>query len=575
MGITANIQSRIQRWFSGDKAAKVDELKRGHDLENRNFNQFSGVSGYAELSHTLQLEDSLMQRMADYEEMDDYPEIGSALDIYADDGTIPDAHHNKSIWPTAEDKVVRVILDDLIEKRLRMEEDVYALTRTIAKYGNAYGEILADDEGVVGLNFLPPPTMRRIETKKGVLLGFMQDLTGNFSVNAQDFLMMLRNEKEAPAGTIVFHPWELVHWRLQGKDPQGVYGHSILDTARWIWRRLVMAEDSALVYKLTRAPARFAFYVEVGDLPPAQAVAYVNQVKAQYKKKKLFQQNNGKLDFKYNPLSPDEDFWIPTRAGQDSTRIDVVSGPDYQAVEDLEYFRGKLFSALKVPRSYLGFNDGESKASLAQEDARFARTVMRIQREVRNGLKHVCRMHLAALNIDPDQIKFDLKMSQPSSIFEMAQIEMLNARADAAERLNEYFPKEWVLENVFEFSKDDALYVRNAKESQDQEKMISDARTQQRIADEFPDADIEERQVEREGPEGGEEEQETEFRVGQSEARITKKINAMSRRLDALVEKNKDLMDKSSTAVQRLDEIAPMIKEARRDIRLARNRKTG
>ena len=575
MGITSNIQNRIRRWFSGDKTARVDELKRGADLENRNFSSvYSGVSGYADLSNSLRMGESMLQRMVDYEEMDDYPEIGSALDIYADDGTIPDHHHNKSVWPTAEDKVVRVILEDLLEKRLRIEEDVYSITRTVAKYGNAYAEILADDQGVVGLNYLPPPTMRRIETKKGILLGFLQDTQGNFAVNTQEFEGYLRNEKETPEGCVVFHPWEIVHWRLQGKDPQSVYGHSVLDSARWIWRRLVMAEDSALVYKLTRAPARFAFFVEVGDLPPAQAVSYVNQVKNQYKKKKLFSQSTGKLDFKYNPLSPDEDFWVPTRAGQDSTRIEVISGPDYQAVEDLEYFRGKLFSALKVPRSYLGFNDGESKASLAQEDARFARTVMRIQREIRNGLKTVCRMHLAALNVDPDQIKFDVKMTQPSSIFEMSQIELMNARADAAERLSNYFPQEWVLENVFEFSKDDALYVRQAKENQEQEKMLNDARTQQRIADEYPDASVEEKVTEREGEEGAGGETETEFKVGNQES-IDRRMKAMSKRLDALVEKNKDLLDKSAKAVQRLDEIAPLVKETRRELRLARNRKTG
>ncbi len=217
-----------------------------------------------------------------------------------------------------------------------------------------------------------------------------------------------------------------------------------------------------------------------------------------------------------------------------------------------------------------------AEASLAQEDARFARTVMRIQREIRNGIKTVCRMHLAALNVDPDQIMFDVKMTQPSGIFEMTQIELMNARADAADRLQTYFPQEWVLENVFEFSKDDALYVRQAKENQEQEKMLGDARTQQRIADEYPDANVEEKVTEREGgdEDGAGDEKETEFKVGNQES-FNRRMNGMAKRLDALVEKHKDLLDKSTTAVRRLDEIAPLVKETRREIRLARNKKTG
>ena len=231
------------------------------------------------------MDEGLLQRYADYEEMDDYPEIGAALDIYGDDATIPDIHHNRSIWPIAEDRVVRVILSDLLDKRLRIDEDVYSIARTLAKYGNAYAEILANENGVVEL--FASATMRRIETKKGSLLGFLQDPSGKFALSANEFIEVLEGRAQAK-GVTAFAPYEVVHFRLLGKNVQSVYGHSILDAARWVWRRLVMAEDSALVYKLTRAPARFAFYVDVGDMPPAQAVSYVNQVKQSYKKKSIF-----------------------------------------------------------------------------------------------------------------------------------------------------------------------------------------------------------------------------------------------------------------------------------------------
>ena len=244
----------------------------------------------------------------------------------------------------------------MMHKRVRIEEEIYGLTRTLTKYGNCFSEIIADKSGVIGLNFLPPPTVRRIETDKGTLVGYVQDPNGQFGLSTSAAKKAIETNQATVDGAIVFEPWEVVHWRIMGKSMSSCYGFSILDPVRWVWRRLVMAEDSALVYKLTRSPARFAFYVDVGDLPPAQAVSYVNQVKSQYKKKKFINNSTGKLDFRVNPLGADEDFWIPSRAGQESTRIDVISGPDYQAVEDLEYFRSKLFSGLKVPKSYLGLD---------------------------------------------------------------------------------------------------------------------------------------------------------------------------------------------------------------------------
>lgn len=563
MGIVNNIQGRISGWFKADKQADVANLKKGEDLSAYSNGGSGGIGdsgGYDALQHSLRMDEGLLQRFSDYEEMDDYPEIGSALDIYGDDATIPDATHNKSVWVTSKDRIVREILDDLFTKRLRVEEDVYSLARTLAKYGNAYGEILADETGVVGVNYLPPATVRRIETNKGSLLGFAQDTSGRFSISKGDFSDLLTGKKKA-AGMIPFEPWEVVHWRMMGKNIQSVYGHSVLDAARWIWRRLVMAEDSALVYKLTRAPARFAFYVDVGDMPPAQAVAYVNQVKSGYKKKKVFRQSSGKLDFRHNPMSPDEDFWVPTRNGQESTRIDVISGPDYQAVEDLEYFRGKLFSAIKVPRSYLGFGgEGSSRAALSQEDVRFARTVMRLQREVRNGYKEICRVHLAALGIDPDQIEFDVKMSVPSAIFELAQLELLNARADAAQRLETYFPKEWLLQNVFEFSQDDALFVIGQKKAEVEKAAVDSAQTQQKLMRDFPE-------VAQAGM------------IPPEAAPMEASLDDIMARLDVLVDKHKDLEDTSSTVVKRLDEISPMVKDTQRNLRLrkfnATKRNTG
>lgn len=496
MGLTKEALNKIRGWYAGsDRDAALGDLKRGEEKASvgaTGYHSFNS-SGYDSLSSTLRLENSIMERYADYEEMDDYPEIGSALDIYADDATIPDSlsGHTVSIKSKSDDVVSA--LEDMLHNKIRIDEEIWPLARTLIKYGNAYAELLVSEAGVLGINTLPPATVRRLETEKGTLKGFLQDSSGKFGVDRASAIKALEDPNGARLvkGTqgILFEPAEVVHWRLRGKDLSSEYGHSVLDAARWIWRRLVMAEDSALVYKLTRSPSRFAFYVDVGDLPSGQAMAYVNQVKQQFKKKKLFNPTTGRLDFRNNPLSPDEDFFIPTRGGQESTRIDIIQGADSQSVADLEYFRNKLFAALKVPKSYLGADSMTNRASLSQEDVRFARTVMRVQRELRNGLRAICRTHLAIVGIDPDTVSFDVKMALPSSIFEMQQIELRNAQADNARSLMEFFPRPWVMERVFDLPRDEAESLMREKQAEAGEKLKGYAQQQIDLKREFPGVD--------------------------------------------------------------------------------------
>lgn len=244
-----------------------------------------------------------------------------------------------------------------------------------------------------------------------------------------------------------------------------VVHNSVLEAARWIWKRLMLLEDSALLYRLTRAPERFAFYVDVGNLPPAEALAYVNRVRQQYKKRRFVNPTTGKLDFSFDALSQDEDFFLPTRQGQEGTRIDVLSGPQWQHMDDIEYFQGKMFSAIKIPKAYLQQDDNTARAVLSSEDVRFARTVLRIQRELRNGLGKVCRVHMAALGMDPQAYDYEVHMTVPSSIYELAQLEVRNAQADLASRMREFVSLEWIYKEVFDLSDDAIKLIYQQRES--------------------------------------------------------------------------------------------------------------
>lgn len=390
----------------------------------------------------------------------------TAIDIFADDATQTDSVTNRTMWITSSDKRIQEILDDeLLQKRLVIDEEIWEIARTLVKYGNDYEEILLGPDGVVGFNFLPPATVRRVEDAKGNLLGFLQDFKERFQLSPQDFLNLLKKQMKGGGPSedpndpnyamAALEDWEVVHFRLRSKYRRSVYGYSVLEPARWIWKRLTILEDAAILFRLTKAVERFAFYIDVGDMPPAEALAYVNRVRQQYRKKKYVNPTTGKLELRFDALAQDEDFFVPSRGGQEGTRIDVVGAPQWQHMDDIEYFRDKMFSAIKVPKAYLSQEQGVARAVLSSEDVRFARSVLRVQRELKNGIRRVCKIHLMAKNIDPTSVDFEVWMTVPSAIFELAQLEVRNARADLAARMNDFVSLHWILKNVFGLPEED------------------------------------------------------------------------------------------------------------------------
>jgi hypothetical protein len=232
-----------------------------------------------------------------------------------------------------------------------------------------------------------------------------------------------------------------------------MYGIGLLEPARWVWRRLTLLEDAALISRLARAPSRFAFYVEVGKMPTQRAEKYLDEIRRKMKKRKFVNPKTGKLDLRYNPLATDEDFFLPVRESREIVRADVLNTPQWTGVEDIEYFRNKLHAALMVPRAYLGYDENmPSRATLSQEDVRFARSVLRLQKEYRNGIVQVSKVHLASQGIDPAYVDFQLAMTVPSSIFELAQLEVQNTRAQFAQMMGEMVSKHWILSKIFGMS---------------------------------------------------------------------------------------------------------------------------
>lgn len=311
------------------------------------------------------LQEDLLTRYADYEDADEVPELSAALDIVSDDATQTDQLTGKIVHIKSEDPRVAELLDTCFHKNLRIDEEIWEICRTACKYGNDFEEhIINETEGLIAINFLAPPQVRRIDDEDASLIGFVHDATGQFSMNSSEFEQRIMdrsfNERrflESGRLNNVFEDWEVTHFRLRSKHRGSQYGWSFLESARWVTKRLLMLEDAAILYKLSRAPQRFVFNVDVGDLPPNEALSYVDKVRQRLKKEKIVNPQTGKLDLTSNAWCISLDTQISCLDGRDRTLREMIDDKEkgiqhYVYSYDLEkerFVAGKVVDA-KVTR---------------------------------------------------------------------------------------------------------------------------------------------------------------------------------------------------------------------------------
>jgi hypothetical protein len=227
-----------------------------------------------------------------------------------------------------------------------------------------------------------------------------------------------------------------------------------------------------------RAPEKRVFYVNVGAIPPEQVEQFMAETVNKMKKTPYIDQNTGDYNLKFNMQNMTEDFYIPVRGNDSSTRIDTTKGLDYDGTGDIEYLKHKMMAALKIPKPFLGYEEGvEGKSTLAGMDVRFARTVERVQRIVESELTKIALVHLYSQGFDDEQlVDFKLELTTPSIIYEQEKIELYTAKATVAGDMIDkgLFSKDWVYENVFNLSPDEY--------SQEKDQQIDDATHKFRIS---------------------------------------------------------------------------------------------
>ena len=371
-------------------------------------------------ANSYNLSERLM-RYQDFQEMEYTAELAAAMDIYADE-TVAQDDKGRVLHVYSDDEKIRDILEDLFYNIINVEFNLRSWARNLVKYGDffLYNDV-SPTQGVIHAFPIPVNEIEREEN---------YDREDPFAVRY----------RWSTLGNRTLENWEVTHFRLLGNDMFLPYGSSLIEPARRIWRQLILLEDAMLVYRIVRAPERRVFYIDVANIPPENVPMYVEEQRKNLRSSQVIDRTTGRVDLRYNPLSVEDDYFIAVRGGESGTKIDTLSGGQNAAsVEDVQYMQKKLFAALKVPRAYLGYDEMlSSKATLAQEDIRFSRTIAVIQKTLIAELSKLAIIHLYSHGYDGEDLQnFTLRLSNPSTIAQQQKLELWKSKFEIGTALPE------------------------------------------------------------------------------------------------------------------------------------------
>ena len=404
-----------------------------------------------------------IQLYSDYEAMDTDPIIASALDIIADEATVKN-DQNEILSVKSSDENIQRVLYNLFYDVLNIEFNLWSWTRNMCKYGDFFLKLeVAEKFGVY--NVLPY-TVYHMVRREGEdpdnpsKVIFQLDPDGIAASQHPNYLPKRKGESRV----VEFDNYEIAHFRLISDTNYLPYGRSYLEPARKIFKQVTLMEDAMLIHRIMRAPEKRMFYINVGSIPPNEVEQFMQKTINQMKKTPYVGED-GQYNLRFNLQNMMEDFYLPVRGGDTSTKIETTKGLEYDGVTDVEYLQSKMFAALKIPKAYFGYEgDLQGKATLAAEDIRFARTVERIQKIMESELTKIALVHLYTQGFTGESLtNFELRLTVPSIVFEQEKVALLKEKVDLAAQMKDtkMFSSDYIYEKIFDMSEDQYMQERD------------------------------------------------------------------------------------------------------------------
>ena len=438
-----------------------------------------------DLEGIVKNENDLIRR---YREVAQYPDCDTAIDDIV----------NESIVVEEDSEAVKIITDnvkvsDTIKKRIREEfqnvlsllrfsEKGHDLFRTWYIDGRLYFHILIDQNnprnGIVELRPIDPRKIRRIKhvkkdkNKKGieVVIGveeyYIYNDKGISEQTTQGVRLTLDSVLYCGSGMVDLNTGMMLSYLHKAIKPVN---------------QLKMIEDAVVIYRISRAPERRIFYVDVGNLPKVKAEQYVNDLMNRYKNKIVYDANTGEVRDDRKHMSMLEDFWMPRREGGKGTEITTLpGGQNLGDIQDIQYFQTKLYQSLNVPTSRLqadnGFTLGRSTDS-SRDELKFTKYIARLRKKFSGLFNDALKIQLIAKGIIREDeweiLKKDIRYDfmKDNAFAELKDTELLNNRLQALQMIEPYIGKfysvDWVKKHVLRMSEDQVEDIQKEIDKED------------------------------------------------------------------------------------------------------------
>jgi len=431
---TEQVQSQVKSHL----VDRYSKLHSGLDMAN------SGYSTHA------QMQAARLGLFKDYESMEADSIIASALDTYADESTMKSAY-GESLEIQSDNDQIKQILHNLFYDIMNIEFNLWPWVRNMCKYGDFF--LYLDISDKYGIHNVVPMSAYELIRSEG------EDPENpyytKFYLEAMEqahpyFARSTTNKK------IEFENFQIAHFRLANDSNLLPYGKSMIESARKVWKQITLMEDAMLIHRIMRAPEKRVFKVDIGNIPPNEVDNYMQRIINKMKKTPFMDDTTGDYNLKFNIQNLTEDFFMPVRGGDSGTQVESLPGMQYETTEDIEYLKNRMLAALRIPKAFLGYEESlGSKATLAAEDVRFARTIERIQRIVTSELTKIAVVHLYAQGYtDEELVNFELKLTNPSTIYEQEKIELWSNKVNLARDVkdNSLMSSDWVYKHIFNFT---------------------------------------------------------------------------------------------------------------------------
>jgi hypothetical protein len=341
-------------------------------------------------------------------------EIDGALNIYASEIATQDSKGEILNVFTSSAKVKKII-EDMFE-RLGLTDQAYEIIKSMCTYGDEFYEILYAKSGkaIAKINPLPREMLGRYEENGTLKNFFFKPMSKK---NVKDSYYSFDYTKKNTEEKIEIEPYKILHWRIPSSE-YSPYGKSILDSVIVPIEELRLMEQSLLIARLSRAPERRIYQVNVGQAQGEKGIAMAREIVKGIKKKNILDRNSGKLESNMDFFGSSEDIIIPFRKDEEKSTIDTLPQLSAQDLGDLEFIRDRIFPGLGIPRQYL-FDDtfANANTNLSNKSVQFAKRIRRIQKDFLYPIYKLAYIELRLKNVNPKEyIDLLITMNNPSNV---------------------------------------------------------------------------------------------------------------------------------------------------------------